>query len=80
MNVGAGTITANYDGVKKHHTKIGSGTKTGSNSVMVAPVTLGKNVTVAAGSVVTKDVSDNCLVIARSRQREIADWQTPSKG
>ncbi|VEP15505.1 Bifunctional protein GlmU [Hyella patelloides LEGE 07179] len=79
VNVGAGTITANYDGVKKHQTTIGSGTKTGSNSVMVAPVTLGKNVTVAAGSVVTKDVPDNCLVIARSRQKEIADWQTPNK-
>ena len=59
VNVGAGTITANYDGVKKHPTTIGSGTKTGSNSVMVAPVTLGKNVTVAAGSVVTRDVPDN---------------------
>lgn len=79
VNVGAGTITANYDGVKKHHTTIGSGTKTGSNSVMVAPVTLGKNVTVAAGSVVTKDVPDNSLVIARSKQKEIPDWQTPVK-
>ena len=79
VNVGAGTITANYDGVKKHPTTIGSGTKTGSNSVMVAPVTLGKNVTVAAGSVVTRDVPDNSLVIARSRQKEIPDWQTPSK-
>lgn len=76
VNIGAGTITANYDGVKKHPTIIGSGTKTGSNSVMVAPVTLGKNVTVAAGSVVTKDVPDNSLVIARSRQKEIADWET----
>ena len=79
VNVGAGTITANYDGVKKHPTTIGSGTKTGSNSVMVAPVTLGKNVTVAAGSVVTKDVPDNSLVIARSRQKEISDWQVPPK-
>ena len=79
VNVGAGTITANYDGVKKHPTTIGSGTKTGSNSVMVAPVTLGKNVTVAAGSVVTKDVPDNSLVIARSRQKEIPDWQTPGE-
>ena len=77
VNVGAGTITANYDGVNKHPTVIGSGTKTGSNSVMVAPITLGKNVTVAAGSVVTKDVPDDCLVIARSRQKEISDWQTP---
>lgn len=79
VNIGAGTITANYDGVKKHPTVIKSGTKTGSNSVMVAPVTLGKNVTVAAGSVVTKDVPDNSLVIARSRQKEIADWHTPDQ-
>ncbi|GAB4527120.1 MAG: bifunctional UDP-N-acetylglucosamine diphosphorylase/glucosamine-1-phosphate N-acetyltransferase GlmU [Pleurocapsa sp.] len=74
VNVGAGTITANYDGKKKHPTTIHNGTKTGSNSVLVAPVTLGENVTVAAGSVVTKNVPDNALVIARSRQKEIADW------
>jgi bifunctional UDP-N-acetylglucosamine pyrophosphorylase/glucosamine-1-phosphate N-acetyltransferase len=79
VNVGAGTITANYDGVNKHHTTIGSGTKTGANSVMVAPVTLGENVTVAAGSVVTKKVSDGCLVIARSPQREIKDWTVGSR-
>ncbi len=77
VNIGAGTITANYDGVNKHCTTIKSGTKTGSNSVLVAPVTLGQNVTVAAGSVVTKDVDDDCLVIARSRQKEIANWSTP---
>jgi len=76
VNVGAGTITANYDGKKKHLTKIGKDTKTGSNSVLVAPVTLGENVTVAAGTVVTKDVEDNALVIARSRQKEIPDWHT----
>jgi bifunctional UDP-N-acetylglucosamine pyrophosphorylase/glucosamine-1-phosphate N-acetyltransferase len=74
VNIGAGTITANYDGVNKHPTTIGNDTKTGSNSVLVAPVTLGENVTVAAGSVVTKDVADNALVIARSRQKEIPDW------
>jgi len=75
VNIGAGTITANYDGVRKHQTHIGSGTKTGSNSVLVAPVTLGKNVTVAAGSTVTDDVPDNALVIARSRQVIKPDWQ-----
>lgn len=78
VNVGAGTITANYDGVNKHPTVIGDRTKTGANSVMVAPITLGQNVTVAAGSVVTKDVPDDCLVIARSRQKEIPDWQLPT--
>ena len=74
VNIGAGTITANYDGKQKHHTTIAQGSKTGSNSVLVAPVTLGENVTVAAGSVVTQDVSDNALVVARSRQKEISDW------
>ncbi|MEL7405775.1 MAG: bifunctional UDP-N-acetylglucosamine diphosphorylase/glucosamine-1-phosphate N-acetyltransferase GlmU [Cyanobacteria bacterium J06558_2] len=76
VNIGAGTITANYDGKQKHHTTIKQGAKTGSNSVLVAPVTLGENVTVAAGSVVTKDVDDNALVIARSRQKEIPDWHS----
>ena len=76
VNIGAGTITANYDGKQKHPTTIEQGTKTGSNSVLVAPVTLGKNVTVAARSVVTQDVKDNALVIARSRQKEIPDWHT----
>ena len=79
VNVGAGTITANYDGIRKHQTVIGSGTKTGSNSVMVAPLTLGENVTVAAGSVVTKDVPPDALVIARARQKEIPDWQKNSQ-
>ena len=74
VNIGAGTITANYDGKNKHATIIKKGTKTGSNSVLVAPVTLGENVTVAAGSVVTQDVKDNALVVARSRQKEISDW------
>ncbi|MEO0836302.1 MAG: bifunctional UDP-N-acetylglucosamine diphosphorylase/glucosamine-1-phosphate N-acetyltransferase GlmU [Cyanobacteria bacterium J06642_3] len=74
VNIGAGTITANYDGKQKHPTTINKGTKTGSNSVLVAPVTLGENVTVAAGSVVTQDVNDNALVVARSRQKEIPNW------
>lgn len=77
VNIGAGTITANYDGKQKHPTTIKQGSKTGSNSVLVAPVTLGENVTVAAGSVVTQDVSDNALVVARSRQKEIPDWHNP---
>lgn len=78
VNVGAGTITANYDGVKKHRTKIGDRTKTGSNSVLVAPVTLGNNVYVAAGSTVTDDVPDDCLVIARSRQVVKPGWSHKS--
>lgn len=75
VNVGAGTITANYDGVKKHHTKIGDRSKTGSNSVLVAPVTLGSDVTVAAGSTVTEDVPDDSLVIARSHQVVKPGWR-----
>jgi bifunctional UDP-N-acetylglucosamine pyrophosphorylase/glucosamine-1-phosphate N-acetyltransferase len=75
VNVGAGTITANYDGISKHQTIIGSGTKTGANSVFVAPVTVGKTVTVAAGSVITHDVPDGALAIARPRQRIIDNWQ-----
>ncbi len=79
VNIGAGTITANYDGVNKHQTIIGNGSKTGANSVLVAPVTLGENVTVAAGSTITKDVEDNALAIARCRQTSLANWQ-PLKG
>ncbi len=74
VNIGAGTITANYDGVSKHQSQIGDRTKTGANSVLVAPITLGNDVTVAAGSVATHDVPDGALVIARQRQRIIPDW------
>ena len=68
VNVGAGTITANYDGVRKHQTVIGSGSKTGANSVLVAPLTVGKNATIGAGSTITRDVPDGALAIGRSRQ------------
>lgn len=78
VNVGAGTITANYDGVNKHQTQIGNYSKTGSNSVLVAPVTLGDEVTVAAGSVVTEDVPTDSLVIARSRQVVKPGWRLKS--
>ena len=80
VNIGAGTITANYDGVKKHPTQIGDRTKTGSNSVLVAPVTLGADVNVAAGSVVTEDVPDDCLVIARARQVVKPGWRLKNRG
>jgi bifunctional UDP-N-acetylglucosamine pyrophosphorylase / glucosamine-1-phosphate N-acetyltransferase len=75
VNIGAGTITANYDGVKKHPTQIGDRSKTGSNSVLVAPVTLGSDVTIAAGSVITEDVADDCLALARSRQVVKPGWR-----
>ncbi|MGF1515858.1 MAG: bifunctional UDP-N-acetylglucosamine diphosphorylase/glucosamine-1-phosphate N-acetyltransferase GlmU [Elainellaceae cyanobacterium] len=75
VNVGAGTITANYDGVSKHSTAIGDRSKTGSNSVLVAPLTLGADVTVAAGSTITEDVADDALVIARARQSVKPGWR-----
>lgn len=75
VNVGAGTITANYDGYKKHPTVIGDRTKTGANSVLVAPVTVGTDVTIAAGSVITKDVEDDSLAIARARQMVRKGWR-----
>ncbi len=67
-NIGAGTITCNYDGKTKHRTKIAAGTFIGSNSALVAPVTVGNNSFVAAGSTITQDVPDNNLAIARGRQ------------
>jgi len=75
VNIGAGTITANYDGVKKHPTKIGDRTKTGADTVLVAPLTVGSDVTIAAGSTVTEDVPDDCLVIARARQVVKPGWR-----
>ena len=72
-NIGAGTITCNYDGVDKHRTIIGAGAFIGTNTALVAPVTVGNGAFVAAGSVVTDDVSDDALVIARGRQVEFPD-------
>ncbi|MGM0640907.1 MAG: bifunctional UDP-N-acetylglucosamine diphosphorylase/glucosamine-1-phosphate N-acetyltransferase GlmU [Thermotogota bacterium] len=68
VNVGAGTITCNYDGINKHKTTIDDGTFIGSNSSLVAPVIIGKNVTIAAGSVITHNVSDNSLAFGRAKQ------------
>ena len=75
VNVGAGTITANFDGTHKHKTEIGDRSKTGSNSVLVAPISLGKDVTVAAGSTLTESVPDDCLAIARSHQTVKPGWR-----
>lgn len=79
VNIGAGTITANYDGVNKHPTAIDDGTKVGANSVLVAPVTLGKDVTIAAGSTITEDVEDDSLAIARCRQTVKKGWRLRSE-
>jgi bifunctional UDP-N-acetylglucosamine pyrophosphorylase / glucosamine-1-phosphate N-acetyltransferase len=75
VNIGAGTITANYDGRQKHETHIGDRTKTGSNTVLVAPLTLGPDVNIAAGSTVTEDVAGDALVIARAKQVVKPGWQ-----
>jgi bifunctional UDP-N-acetylglucosamine pyrophosphorylase/glucosamine-1-phosphate N-acetyltransferase len=75
VNIGCGTITANYDGAKKHPTQIGDRSKTGANTVLVAPIALGQDVTVAAGSTITEDVPDDCLVVARSRQVVKPGWR-----
>lgn len=79
VNVGAGVITCNYDGVNKFTTTIGDGAFVGSNSSLVAPVIIGKDATVAAGSVITKDTPDGKLVVARSRQSTIEHWTRPVK-
>jgi bifunctional UDP-N-acetylglucosamine pyrophosphorylase/glucosamine-1-phosphate N-acetyltransferase len=77
VNVGAGTIPANYDGVRKHRTVIGAGSKTGANSVLVAPITLGNNVTVGAGSTLTRDVPSGALALGRARQLVKENWLGP---
>jgi len=78
VNVGAGTITANYDGVNKHRTVIGAGSKTGANSVLVAPIELGEGVTVGAGSTLTKNVPAGALALGRAKQLVKENWQAPS--
>ena len=78
-NIGAGTITANYDGVNKHKTTIGNEVRIGSNSVLVAPVTIGDKATTGAGSVITKNCAAGKLVIARARQQTVEGWARPEK-
>lgn len=79
VNIGAGTITCNYDGVNKSKTRIGDGAFIGSNSALVAPVTIGANATIGAGSVVTRDAPPEQLTLTRARQITLAKWQRPSK-
>jgi bifunctional UDP-N-acetylglucosamine pyrophosphorylase/glucosamine-1-phosphate N-acetyltransferase len=74
VNIGAGTITCNYDGEKKHPTIIGDGAFIGSDSQLIAPVTIGEGAYVAAGSSVTDDVPPGALGVARARQVNISDW------
>lgn len=79
VNVGAGTITCNYDGVNKFKTVIEDGAFIGSDTQLVAPVTVGKNATIGAGSTITKDAPADQLTLSRSKQMTIAGWQRPTK-
>ena len=78
-NIGAGTITCNYDGTRKHQTMIGKGAFVGSDSTLVAPVTIGDRAYVAAGSAITADVPPGALAVARARQENKEGWVAKRK-
>ena len=79
VNIGAGTITCNYDGIKKNKTIIKDNTFIGSNSALVAPITIGKNSVVGAGSVITKNVKNKTLALTRTLQSEIKNYKRKKK-
>jgi bifunctional UDP-N-acetylglucosamine pyrophosphorylase/glucosamine-1-phosphate N-acetyltransferase len=79
VNIGAGAITCNYDGVNKFKTIIGDGAFIGSDSQLVAPVSIGKNATIGAGSTITRDAPENQLTLSRVKQASIPTWQRPKK-
>ncbi|MBL4681887.1 MAG: bifunctional UDP-N-acetylglucosamine diphosphorylase/glucosamine-1-phosphate N-acetyltransferase GlmU [Pseudomonadales bacterium] len=79
VNIGAGTITCNYDGVNKHQTHIGDDVFVGSHTAFVAPVTVGNGSTTAAGSTITKNIENDSLGIARGKQRNLFGWKRPRK-
>lgn len=79
VNIGAGTITCNYDGANKHQTIIGDNAFIGSDTQLVAPVTVGAGATIGAGSTITKDTPPGKLTLSRSKQTSIEDWQRPVK-
>jgi bifunctional UDP-N-acetylglucosamine pyrophosphorylase/glucosamine-1-phosphate N-acetyltransferase len=79
VNIGAGTITCNYDGANKHKTVIEDGAFIGSDTQLVAPVRVGKNSTVGAGSTITKDTPEGGLTLSRVKQQHVADWKRPQK-
>jgi len=79
VNIGAGTIVANYDGANKHRTVIEDDAHTGSNSVLVAPITIGAGATVGAGSTVTKTVPAGKLTVARAKAVTLEGWVRPTK-
>ena len=78
VNIGAGTITCNYDGTAKHHTRIGDGAFIGSNTNLVAPISVGAGAYIGAGSTVTRDVPDGALAVARGRQKTVENWRSRS--
>ena len=79
VNVGAGTITCNYDGVAKHETIIGDDVFIGSNTELIAPLKIDIGSTIAAGSTITKNVAPNSLAISRNEQKQIDRWRRPKK-
>jgi bifunctional UDP-N-acetylglucosamine pyrophosphorylase / glucosamine-1-phosphate N-acetyltransferase len=79
VNVGAGTITCNYDGANKHRTTIEDGAFIGSNTALVAPVTVGKDATIGAGSTLSEDAPAGELTVARAPQRTVPGWKRPKK-
>ncbi len=79
VNIGAGTITCNYDGVNKHQTVIEDGVFIGSDTQLVAPVTVGKNATVGAGSTIYKDVPAGELTLTEAKQKTVSGWRRPTK-
>ena len=79
VNIGAGVITCNYDGSNKHRTEIKDGAFIGSNSQLVAPVSIGKNATIGAGSTITQNAPDNKLTLSRNKQSTIDKWKRPQK-
>jgi bifunctional UDP-N-acetylglucosamine pyrophosphorylase/glucosamine-1-phosphate N-acetyltransferase len=79
VNVGAGTITCNYDGANKHHTIIEDGAFIGSDTALVAPVTVGRDATIGAGSTITKDAPADQLTVARGKQVSVPGWRRPVK-
>ena len=79
VNIGAGTITCNYDGANKFKTIIKDGAFIGSNTQLVAPVTVGKNATIGAGSTITRDTEDDALTLSRSPQKSLKGWERPKK-
>ena len=79
VNIGAGTITANYDGANKHRTIIGDNASTGSNSVLIAPVKVGKGATIGAGTILRKEAPAGELTLTVIKQKTVEGWKRPTK-